>query len=68
MKIPKYIDNALRLRTKYANMLDTQMNIVDDFLDKHGIECDLCDTHTGVEIYCNPSASERRIRDAISKA
>ena len=68
MKIPKYIDKALHLRTKYAQLLDTQMYIVDEWLDKNGIECETCDTHTGVEIYCNPRESEKRVRDAIIKA
>lgn len=68
MKIPKYIDTALKRRTLYAGKLDDAMRIVDEFLDKNQIECESCDTHTGTEIYCNPYDSERRIRECIEKA
>lgn len=59
------MDRALRLRTKYACALDDYCNIVDDFLDKHDIDCDYEDTHGGVELYVNPVSSEERIRQAI---
>lgn len=65
MKMPKYIDNALRLRTSHAILLDRYMGSVDKWLDKNNIECETYDTHTGCEIYCNPMASEMRIREAI---
>lgn len=68
MKIPKYIDIALKRRTLYAGKLNNAMCIVDEFLDKNQIECESCDTHTGAEIYCNPYDSERRIRECIEKA
>lgn len=68
MKIPKYIDDALRMRTKYACLLGKKCSIVDEWLDKNGIECEFCDTHTGVEIYSNPFDSESRIRECIEKA
>lgn len=68
MKIPKYIDDALRMRTKYACLLDEKCGIVDEWLDKNKIECEGYDTHTGVEIYSNPFDSERRIRECIEKA
>lgn len=67
MKIPKYIDALLKKRTRYAYLLDKAMCELDDWLDAHDIECDSCDTHTGVEIYCNPKASEKRIREAIQR-
>ena len=47
MKIPKYIDDALRMRTKYACLLSDKCGIVDEWLDKNGIECEYCDTHGG---------------------
>ena len=65
MKIPKYIDEALRKRTKLASKLNLVCFIVDEWLDKNDIDCESCDTHTGVEIYCNPQESEKRIREAI---
>lgn len=68
MKIPKYVDTALKRRTLYAERLDNVMRIVDEFLDKNEIECESYDTHTGVEIYCNPYDSESRIRECIEKA
>lgn len=67
MKIPKYIDSALKKRTKYAFLLDKYMGIVDNWLDKNGIVCEAYDTHTGYEIYCNPTASEVRIREMIEE-
>ena len=67
MKIPKYINEALKKRTKYACKLDDAMRVVDDWMDKHNIECESCDTHTGCEIYTNPFLSEQRIREAIRK-
>ena len=67
MKIPKYIDKALRLRTKYAILLSNQEHVVDKWLDKHGIDCEYEDTHGGVEIYVNPQDSEERIRQAIAE-
>lgn len=68
MKIPKYIDNALRMRTKYAYLLSDRCSIIDEWLDKNGIECEYCDTHGGCEIYVNPYDSEQRIRECIEKA
>lgn len=68
MKIPKYIDTALKRRTLYAEKLNNEMCIVDEFLDKNEIECQRCDTHAGTEIYGNPRNSERRIRECIEKA
>ena len=65
MKIPKYISNALEKRTKYAFLLNKYMRIVDNWLDRNDIVCETYDTHTGCEIYCNPTASEIRIRKMI---
>lgn len=65
MKTPKYIDEALKKRTKYALMLAEQCRIVDNWLDNNDIECETCDTHTGYEIYMNPIDSEERIRECI---
>ena len=68
MKCPKYIDEALNKRTRYAYKLDNAMQLVDHWLDKNNIECENYDTHTGYEIYVNPFSSEQRIREAIRKA
>ena len=68
MKIPRQIDTALRLRTKYACLLSDKCAIVDKWLDKNGIECAYYDTYGGCEIYTNPYNSEQRIRKRIEKA
>lgn len=68
MKIPKYIDIALRLRTKYACLLTNKCIVVDEWLDKNGIECGYYDIYGGCEIYANPYGSEQRIRECIEKA
>ena len=65
MKIPRYIDEALRLRKKYASLLMDKCEIVDDFIDKNGIDCESCDCFGGVEIYTNPLDSESRVRECI---
>lgn len=65
MKIPKYIDTLLKQRTRYAVLLNDAMYKLDKWLDKNNIECESCDTHTGVEIYCNPDSSEQRVRETI---
>lgn len=65
MKIPKYIENMIIRRKKLAEQLDLVSYELDSWLDKNKIECETCDTHTGVEIYCNPSASAERVRQAI---
>ena len=67
MDIPKYIDNALKRRTKYALLLNEQMFIVDKWLDENNIQCELEDTHGGAELYINPQCSELRIRQAIKE-
>ena len=68
MKIPKRVDKLLRQRTYYACMLDKVCYELDQWLDKNEVECESCDTHTGVEIYCNPTQSEQRVRECISNA
>lgn len=66
MRIPKYVDEALKRRTKYANLLSSACEVVDGFIGKHGIDVEDCDWMTGCEIYVNPQASEMRIRTAIA--
>ena len=65
MKIPKYIDELLKKRTKLANRLDIVCGELDDWLDSHDIEPDSSCYHTGVETYVNPSSSEKEVRRAI---
>ena len=51
MKIPKYVQKLIDRRCKLADQLATVCWELDEWLDKNEIECETCDTHTGVEIY-----------------
>ena len=72
MKIPKYIDHAIKMRTKYAIMLSDCCDKVDKWLDSHGIDgvevtdFDEC-AFGNVEIYCNPVSAEKDLRNQIKK-
>lgn len=67
MKIPKYIDAALKRRTRYAELLDNACRIVDDFIMRNGLADDVDSACylTGCEIYVNPSVAEEAVRAAI---
>ena len=67
MKIPKYVQKLIDRRCKLASQLAEVCWKLDEWLDKNHIECETCDTHTGVEIYCNPYSSKNRIMEAINK-
>ena len=66
MKIPKYVQKLIDRRCKLADQLAIVCWELDEWLDKNKIECETCDTHTGVEIYCNPCSSKMRIMKAIT--
>lgn len=65
MKIPKYIDEALRKRTSCACKLLTYDEIVTDFIDKYHIDVDFEDYDGGCEMFINPHDSEEAVRQAI---
>ena len=65
MKIPKYVQKLIDRRCKLADELAEVSYALDVWLDENGIECEMCDTHTGVEIYCDPYSSKQRIINAI---
>lgn len=65
MKIPKYIDKALKRRTRLACQLMDACCEVDDFLQKNRIYPPDEDWLTGVEIYANPYEAEKEVRRAI---
>ena len=65
MKIPKYVQKLIDRRCKLADELAEVCYDLDMWLDKHNIDCEMCDTNTGVEIYCNPCSSKQRIINAI---
>lgn len=67
MKIPKYIDEALKKRTKLAIQLDNVCYTIDRFLTKNNIEPDTSCWNTGVEIYVNPNDAEDEVRKAIKE-
>lgn len=47
MKIPKYVQKLIDRRCKIADELAEVCYDLDMWLDKHNIECEMCDTHTG---------------------
>lgn len=65
MKIPKYIDLALKRRTRGAEMFNTNDWIISNFIDKHEIDAELEDYHGGVESVVHPYDSEEQIRERI---
>ena len=69
MKIPKYVDNALKMRTRAAHQFSKYDYIVSNWLSKNDFDNDIdsSDFHGGVESIVNPHDSEDRIREAILK-
>ena len=65
MKIPKYVQKLIDRRCKLADELAEVSYALDVWLDENKIQCEMYDTHTGVEIYCNPYSSKQRIINAI---
>lgn len=66
--IPKYIENALRRRTKAALSFNDNDLILSRYIDRHPEllgTIDSEDFHGGVESIVNPKDSERRVRTAI---
>lgn len=65
MKIPKYVQKLIDRRCKLADELEEVSYALDVWLDENKIQCETYDTHTGVEIYCDPYSSKQRIINAI---
>ena len=67
MKIPKYIDEALKRRTHAAVMFAHYDVIISDWINKNGLDDDVdpADFSGGVESVVNPHDAEQRIRDAV---
>ena len=67
MRMPKYIDEALKKRTKAAETFNHYDWIVSEWIDKNGLAdvIDTADFHGGVESIVNPDVSERSVRAAI---
>lgn len=69
MKIPKYIDEALKKRTKAAMRFTHYDFIISEWIEKNGLadDVDAASFHGGVESIVNPDVAEQNIRDAIKK-
>lgn len=65
MRIPKYIDEALRKRANAAFKFMDYDCIVSDFIEKNGIELDPMHYGLGCESILNPDSSENAVRKAI---
>lgn len=65
MKIPKYIDEALKRRTNAAYKLIKYDCIISDYIEKYNIPVDTSDYRLGCEVICNPGMSESCVREAI---
>ena len=65
MRIPKYIDGALRKRANVAFKFMDYDCIVSDFIEKHGIELDPMHYGLGCESFLNPDSSANAVREAI---
>lgn len=65
MRIPKYIDEALRKRAKCAFRFLQYDDIVSKFIEKHDIDVNSEDYGGGVESITNPYESENAVRKAI---
>ena len=67
MKLTKKMERLLDRRAKLAMELDKVSSQVDDFIMENKMEDEIeeFDWLSGCEIYCNPSASALRIKEAI---
>lgn len=66
--IPKYIENALRKRTKAAVQFSESDIVISQYIDHHPELLEAIDSEDfqgGVESIINPQESEERIRSAI---
>lgn len=65
MKIPKYIDEALRKRANSAFRFIQYDAIISDFIEKNGVELDTMHYGLGCESILNPDSSANAVREAI---
>lgn len=65
MKIPKYIDELIDKRTKYAEKLSEVSSELDDWLMKNNIPCGSDYTLTGCMIYTEPATAGELVRQDI---
>ncbi|MBQ8218535.1 MAG: hypothetical protein IJZ79_02185 [Bacilli bacterium] len=65
MNVPKYIENALEMRAKHAEQFNHYDFIISNWIEKHDVITESCDTRGGVESIVNPYASSNRVLQAI---
>lgn len=65
MRVPKYIDEALRKRANAAYKFMDYDCIVSDFVENNGIELDHTHYGLGCESLLNPDSSANAVREAI---
>lgn len=65
MKIPKYIDELIDKRAKYAEKLNEVSTKLDDWLMKNNIPRDGDYTEGGSMIYFEPNIAEECVRQDI---
>lgn len=65
MRIPKYIDEALRKRANAAFKFLQYDDVVSKFIEQHNIDVNFEDYGGGVESISNPYGSEKAVREAI---
>lgn len=65
MRIPKYIDEALRKRANAAFRFRQYDDVVSKFIEQHNIDVNFEDYSGGVESIFDPYGSEKAVREAI---
>lgn len=65
MWLPKRIEKLIDRRARLAaDLMDVDYEL-SNWIDKHKIPVESYDCRTGVELYTNPYASARRVKEAI---
>lgn len=65
MRIPKYIDEALRKRANAAFEFIQNDAIIAAFIEENGVELDTMHYGLGCESILNPDSSANAVREAI---
>lgn len=65
MILPKKIEALINRRAKLASDLNSSDYELSLWLEKHSVEVEECDCRGGCEMYVNPSASAKRVKQAI---
>lgn len=65
MKIPKYVEELIQRRQRYAEMLNSVASQLDDWLLANNIECSSDSWQTGCAIYADPGSAAEDVRQSI---